>query len=254
MGIFSRKKKEIKRREEDTSKDKKQTDANTNESQDEKAGSEALTAVFSEALAKSSKSSNRLLLVSMIFFALVIGGYGFMSFQMSMKVESLRDNMQATVDKVESLNEIIKSLTDTQGEFTNQQQALGQAVATAESRVVELKTDLPNAAAMRVSKETDKVVAQVRSLSQIVAKQGKDISRATKIIDGLSNQLESFESQLIGAEKLNEDVAALVTLEREKYLEVLQRQTELQEQQKGPDPIKVPRDPNLIFYSIQSAK
>ena len=95
---------------------------------------------------------------------------------------------------------------------------------------LELKTDLPNAAAMRVSKETDKVVAQVRSLSQIVAKQGKDISRATKIIDGLSNQLESFESQLIGAEKLNEDVAALVTLEREKYLEVLQRQAELQEQ------------------------
>ena len=75
-----------------------------------------------------------------------------MSFQMSMKVESLRDNMQATVDKVESLNEIIKSLTDTQGEFTNQQQALGQAVATAENRVAELKTDLPNAAAMRVSK------------------------------------------------------------------------------------------------------
>ena len=85
-------------------------------------------------------------------------------------------------------------------------------------------------------------MAQVRSLSQIVAKQGKDISRATKIIDGLGNQLESFESQLMGAEKLNEDVAALVTLEKEKkYLEVLQRQTELQEQQRGPDPIKVPR-------------
>ena len=77
-----------------------------------------------------------------MIFALVMGGYGFMSFQMSMKVESLRDNMQATVDKVESLNEIIKSATDTQGEFTNQQQVLGQAVATAESRVVELKTDL----------------------------------------------------------------------------------------------------------------
>ena len=151
-----------------------------------------------------------------------------------------------------SLIKIIDTLTKTQGEFTNQQEMLGQAVASAGTSVEALKVDMPDAAAKKVSKETDKVVSQVRSLSQIVSKQGKDITRASKIIEGLSGQLNSFESQIAESEKLNSDVKALVTLERAKYLEVLERQADLQEKQRGPAPIEVPRDPNLIFYSIQS--
>jgi len=46
----------------------------------------------------------------------------------------------------------------------------------------------------------------------------------------------------------------LVTLEKAKYLSVLERQAALQEKQTGPMAVKVPRDPNLIFYSIQSSQ
>ena len=177
-----------------------------------------------------------------------------MAFQMTSKVQGLNENMQVTVQKVEELNKIIESLSSSQGEFTNQQQILGQAVVDAETSVTELKNELPGAAAQQVSKETNKVVSQVRSLSQIVAKQGKDISRASKTIEGLGAQLENFQNQLVEARMLNSDVQALVTLEKAKYLEVLERQADLQELQKGPDPLEVPRDPNLIFYSIQSAE
>ena len=44
--------------------------------------------------------------------------------------------------KVEELNKIIESLSSSQGEFTNQQQILGQAVVDAESSVTELKNEL----------------------------------------------------------------------------------------------------------------
>ena len=250
MGIFNRKKKDGSKEEKQDKKtdDKKEASADS----EKRAANINAAAVFSDSLKKSSKTTNLILLVSMLVFSLVIGGYGFMTLQMGSKIQGLNDNMQATVEKVDELNKIIETLTETQGEFTNQQEMLGQAVASAGTSVEALKVDMPDAAAKKVSKETDKVVSQVRSLSQIVSKQGKDITRASKIIEGLSGQLNSFESQLAESEKLNSDVEALVTLERAKYLEVLERQADLQEKQRGPAPIEVPRDPNLIFYSIQS--
>ena len=250
MGIFNRKKKDGSKEEKQDKKtdDKKEASADS----EKRAANINAAAVFSDSLKKSSRTTNLILLVSMLVFSLVIGGYGFMTLQMGSKIQGLNDNMQATVEKVDELNEIIETLTETQGEFTNQQEMLGQAVASAGTSVEALKIDMPDAAAKKVSKETDKVVSQVRSLSQIVSKQGKDITRASKIIEGLSGQLNSFESQLAESEKLNSDVEALVTLERAKYLEVLERQADLQEKQRGPAPIEVPRDPNLIFYSIQS--
>ena len=250
MGIFNRKKKDGSKEEKQDKKtdDKKEASADS----EKRAANINAAAVFSDSLKKSSRTTNLILLVSMLVFSLVIGGYGFMTLQMGSKIQGLNDNMQATVEKVDELNKIIDTLTKTQGEFTNQQEMLGQAVASAGTSVEALKTDMPDAAAKQVSKETDKVVSQVRSLSQIVSKQGKDITRASKIIEGLSGQLNSFESQIAESEKLNSDVKALVTLERAKYLEVLERQADLQEKQRGPAPIEVPRDPNLIFYSIQS--
>ena len=250
MGIFNRKKKDGSKEEKQDKKtdDKKEASADS----EKRAANINAAAVFSDSLKKSSRTTNLILLVSMLVFSLVIGGYGFMTLQMGSKIQGLNDNMQATVEKVDELNKIIETLTETQGEFTNKQEMLGQAVASAGTSVEALKTDMPDAAAKKVSKETDKVVSQVRSLTQIVSKQGKDITRASKIIEGLSGQLNSFESQLAESEKLNSDVEALVTLERAKYLEVLERQADLQEKQRGPAPIEVPRDPNLIFYSIQS--
>ena len=244
MGIFNRKKKDGSKEEKQDKKtdDKKEASADS----EKRAANINAAAVFSDSLKKSSRTTNLILLVSMLVFSLVIGGYGFMTLQMGSKIQGLNDNMQATVEKVDELNKIIETLTETQGEFTNQQEMLGQAVASAGTSVEALKTDMPDAAAKKVSKETDKVVSQVRSLSQIVSKQGKDITRASKIIEGLSGQLNSFESQLAESEKLNSDVEALVTLERAKYLEVLERQADLQEKQRGPAPIEVPRDPNVI--------
>ena len=257
MGIFNRKKKDGSKEEKrDNKADDKKASSDSEKSGEEQSERRAANinaaAVFTDSLKKSSRTTNLMLLVSMLVFSLVIGGYGFMTLQMDSKIQGLNDNMQATVEKVDELNKIIDTLTKTQGEFTNQQEMLGQAVASAGTSVEALKVDMPDAAAKKVSKETDKVVSQVRSLSQIVSKQGKDITRASKIIEGLSGQLNSFESQIAESEKLNSDVKALVTLERAKYLEVLERQADLQEKQRGPAPIEVPRDPNLIFYSIQS--
>ena len=174
MGIFNRKKKDGSKEEKQDKKtdDKKEASADS----EKRAANINAAAVFSDSLKKSSRTTNLILLVSVLVFSLVIGGYGFMTLQMGSKIQGLNDNMQATVEKVDELNKIIETLTETQGEFTNKQEMLGQAVASAGTSVEALKTDMPDAAAKKVSKETDKVVSQVRSLSQIVSKQGKDLS------------------------------------------------------------------------------
>jgi len=68
----------------------------------------------------------------------------------------------------------------------------------------------------------------------------------------LGSQLKNFENRLSNIQQLSDDVESLVILEKENYLQVLERQADLQEKQSDRNPIKVPRDPNMVFYSISS--
>ena len=165
----------------------------------------------------------------------------------------LDNNIQATLESIQALNETISKLSSNQGEFKDQQSLLGEAVAKAESSVTEMQEKLPAAAAERVSLETDKVVLQIKDLEKSLKSQGNSIVSVTSVVDKLGSQLRGFEDRLKNVQKLSADVEALVTLEKEKYLNVLTRQADLQEKQSGPDPIKVPRDPNMVFYSNESS-
>ena len=103
--------------------------------------------------------------------------------------------------------------------------------------------------------ETDKLILEVADLKQAVSEQGDGILNISVDVSTLTQQIMTVESQLLAnLSALNADVSTLVTLEKAKYLSVLERQAELQEKQTGPMAVKVPRDPNLIFYSIQSSK
>jgi len=111
---------------------------------------------------------------------------------------------------------------------------------------------MPEAAAKRIAIETDKVATEVVALKEEVNHVHQYITKVSNVTDLLNEQISKVELELANAKKLNSDVEALVTLEREKYLDVLERQTDLQQRQKGT--AVVPRDPNLIFYSIETTK
>ena len=92
---------------------------------------------------------------------------------------------------------------------------------------------MPEAAAKRIAIETDKVATEVVALKEEVNHVHQHITKVSNVTDLLNEQISKVELELANAKKLNSDVEALVTLEREKYLDVLERQTDLQQRQKG---------------------
>ena len=103
-----------------------------------------------------------------------------------------------------------------------------------------------------VKNKVGEIKSQINQLENTLNKQNLTIANVTKSMVGLSSRIEKFEERLVDVKRLTEDVDALVTLEREDYLEVLKRQAILQEAQGGKQIVKVPRDPDLIFYSIKT--
>jgi flagellar basal body-associated protein FliL len=208
--------------------------------------------LIAEAVAKSNKFTHRIVLLCVVLILLIVGGYGAMAWQTSSRVSALNENIQATLSNVEALNEAVEKLTEGQGAFKAEQGILGDAVKKTEASINNMQEILPNAAAEKVSAETVKVVAQIQDLEVALDSQGKDIGLVSKVVGNLGAQLQEFEERLENVQKLSADVEALVVLEKQQYLNVLKRQADIQEKQTGPNPVKVPRDPNMVFYSIQS--
>tara|TARA_B110000967_G_C18901573_1_gene575762 strand:+ start:4824 stop:5600 length:777 start_codon:yes stop_codon:yes gene_type:complete len=213
----------------------------------------AVAEIVTEAVTSGNKFTNRIMIGCVVFMILVISIYGLMAWQTSTRVSKLDENIQTTLKVVQELNEAVAKLASSQGELTTQQNLLGEAVAKAESSVTQMENTIPDAAAEKVSIETDKVIVQIKDLEKSLKSQGNSIVSVTSVVDKLGSQLRGFEDRLKNVQKLSADVEALVTLEKEKYLNVLTRQADLQEKQSGPDPIKVPRDPNMVFYSNESS-
>jgi hypothetical protein len=241
------KKKEVEK--ESTKENIKESEANPEE-KNEMASTEALVATLSETFEKRNKFSNRLLIGCFSFLIFLFIGYGFMGYQLTSRISGLNESAKATGTGLDSIKNVIETLTKAQSDFVGKQTELTSIVEKAGTNVTDLQKEIPDAAAKRISVEADKITLEVSSLKNLVTQQTQDVTEITEVIMRLNTQLDVVEQQLSNAKKLNVDVAALVTLEREKYLTVLKRQADLQERQSGLAPIKVPRDPNMIFYSI----
>lgn len=215
--------------------------------------SKAMAEMIAEVVAKSNKFTHRLMTFCTVFILILIGGYGFIAWQTSSSVSALDDNIQVTLESVKELNTAIDKLAESQGEFKIQQGLLAETVAKVELSVNDMQGKIP-ASAEKVSVETSKVVAKIKDFEKVMSNQGENIAGVSNVVTSLGSQLKKFEARLQNVQKLSSDVEALVTLEKEKYFSILERQADLQEKQSGPDPIKVPRDPNLVFYSIISSE
>ena len=91
------------------------------------------------------------------------------------------------------------------------------------------------------------MAAQVKDLSGGLRKQAKQIV-------SLGTKLESFKGRIEEVQALSASVQALITLERENYRGVLERQLALQEKDAGITVPVAPKDPNLVYYSIRNSK
>jgi len=178
-----------------------------------------------------------------------------MAWQMSSKVSEVDDmltaltkravTMNSAISSFQELNVTIQDIGDIQTQFLDQQDLMLFAVN-------ELKTQIPAQTALKVSNENALIGSKINKLEGTLDKQSITVAKVTKSMVDISSRIEKFEKSLVDVKRLTDDVDALITLERENYMEVLQRQTILQEAQGGKQVVKVPRDPNLIFYSIKT--
>jgi hypothetical protein len=153
--------------------------------------------------------------------------------------------MNSAISSFGELNVTIQEMGEIQQQFLDQQDLMLIAVN-------EIKTQIPAETAFKVAAENAVVGSKISQIEDAVDKQSRTVANVTKSMAGLSSRIEKFEKSLVDVKRLTDDVDALVILERENYMEVLQRQTILQEAQAGKQVVKVPRDPNLIFYSIKT--
>lgn len=218
-----------------------------------------------DASAKSATLSGRVLLGSVSALLVAIGLFVFMSFQLSDRVAQV-DGMMVAISKrvvqmnagltnFEKMNYSINQLAIKQAQFASNQKLLVQAVTNAEAATKNLNVQVPDAAAKSVGVETNKLAVQVKSLKSTLSSQGAQLDKVASSVVALGSQLKSFEGQVNNVSKLNADVEALITLERDKYLDLLRRQVELEESRLPvEEELEEEIDDSIVVYPYVSAR
>ena len=218
-----------------------------------------------DASAKSATLSARILLGSVSALLVAIGLFVFMSFQLSDRVAQV-DGMMVAISKrvvqmnagltnFEKMNYSINQLAIKQAQFASNQKLLVQAVTNAEAATKNPNVQVPDAAAKSVGVETNKLAVQVKSLKSTLSSQGAQLDKVASSVVALGSQLKSFEGQVDNVSKLNADVEALITLERDKYLDLLRRQVEIEESRLPvEEELEEEIDDSIVVYPYVSAR
>ena len=218
-----------------------------------------------DASAKSATLSARILLGSVSALLVAIGLFVFMSFQLSDRVAQV-DGMMVAISKrvvqmnagltnFEKMNYSINQLAIKQAQFASNQKLLVQAVTNAEAATKNLNVQVPDAAAKSVGVETNKLAVQVKSLKSTLSSQGAQLDKVASSVVALGSQLKSFEGKVDNVSKLNADVEALITLERDKYLDLLRRQVEIEESRLPvEEELEEEIDDSIVVYPYVSAR
>ena len=215
--------------------------------------------VLTEAGSRSTILSTRILIGSVTALVVSAFVYGFMAYQLATRTSQIDAMLMAVGKRIvkmnsalatfEQINVSIDKLAGQQKSFEEAQSSVIEAVEKAEKTVAELRRTVPEQAAERVGKNTDKVAVQINKLKQKVDDHSVEAAKFNKSVGELSNRMSSFERKLSDVKNLNLDVAALVKLERERYLEALQKKTAIEEAQLRSQLEKEELlDPSIIKY------
>ena len=218
-----------------------------------------------EASAKSNQLSGYILIGAVTILVMSVGVFGFMAQQLSAKTTQIDAmlvalskrvvNMNSALSLFDEINATMNNLAIEQAAFSDAQMSLIESVKNAERLAGSIKSDVPEAAAKRVSVESAKVARQVKDLANKVKAQSADVGKVTKSVSALSRQLKSMQGQVGNIKSLNADVQSLITLERAKYLDVLKRQVALEESRElGEEPEEEETAPSIVTWPPESVQ
>ena len=159
------------------------------------------------------------MIVSLIFFLA-------MGVRMNSRINQLDAMLMAVGKRVVDLNAGMESLDTINRSIeglSSQQAALTKAQADIEGRInaslkqsETLVQSVPGETAKQVAANTDTLLKQVQGINNRLQGQAS-------AVQSLSNEVKALKGNVGNVDKLNRDVEALVTLQKERYLEALQK-------------------------------
>lgn len=125
-------------------------------------------------------------------------------------------DLNAGLESLDEVNKAIQELNNKQAELTKAQTQIEGRIDASLKQSESLVKQVPGETAKQVASASDNLLKQVQGLN------GKLQQQATAV-QTLGNEVKQMKSAVGNVDGLKRDVEALVTLQRERYLEALQR-------------------------------
>jgi len=142
--------------------------------------------------------------------------------------------LNTSLESLGLMGEKISELTAQQEQLAKSQTELEQRIAATLATSTESVQKVPEALAKQMAASTSGVTKQVEGL-------GTQLKTQANAVQALSKDVKALQSTVGDVNVLKRDVQALVTLQRERYLEQLQKQTAAAQEAKRPPPVQFPR-------------
>ncbi len=188
---------------------------------------------------RSAKVSTIVLSVGGAMLFISVAVFGFMAAQISRQSTELEGMVLAVGKRVVDLNvgiEQFGQINDSLDQLRLTQEAFRDAQIEMTSRMNELnsalqivQTELPSQTAESVGRQSEAFTSRVNDVETQIQSQLKVTQDLANSVQGLAGQVGSLRNQLASVNELNADVEALITLQRERYLELLQAQSRTRE-------------------------
>jgi hypothetical protein len=190
------------------------------------------------------------LVVSVGIFVLMLG-------EVSNRLAGVDVMLDALTTRAVKLNSVLESFDEfnkTLGILVEAQELLSKEQEDLSKVITDLDQNGPKATQQAVELGASELAADFGALKGQLQSQVKGFKMLSKDVSQLGAQVKNFGAKVSDVVALSANVEALITLEKEQYLSVLERQAKIQASQSGQQLPRVPRDTNMIFFSDKASK
>jgi hypothetical protein len=185
---------------------------------------------------RSAKVSTIVLSVGGAMLFISVAVFGFMAAQVSRQATELEGmvlavgkrvvEMNVGLEQFGQINDSIDQLRQTQEAFRDSQIEMTERMNELNSALQIVQTELPSQTAESVGRQSEAFTNRVGEVEAQIQSQLQTTGDLAKSVQGLAGQVSSLRNQLASVTELNADVEALITLQRERYFELLQAQSQ----------------------------
>ena len=183
---------------------------------------------------RSSRISTIVLSVGGAMLFISVAVFGFMAAQLSQRTGELESmvlavgkrvvEMNVSLEQFTAISDSIEQLRLTQEAFRDSTFRLTERVGGMTESLQAVRTEVPISTAESVGRQSEVFTARVSDVEGQIQAQQKITADLAKSMQGLAGQMGALRNQISSVAELNKDVDALVTLQRERYYELLQAQ------------------------------